>query len=359
MAEGLRVPESAAPLDLSVVIPSYQSARWLPSTLEHCLQALLASGWRGEVVVVDDGSTDDTRQVVERLAATSPVPVRLLQQANSGRFLARWAGLEAARGRLVLLLDSRVLLGHDSLAHVRAEIECRPDRPVWNGHAVTDPAAALVGHFWEVPTHVFWGGYLGTPRPSEFGTADFNRYPKGTGVFLAPRDLLVQACRSAWPEGDAALASDDTKLIRHLAAVVPVRIDPSFCAVYRPRTSVRAFVAHSFARGTFLVDSFGGTSTTWNALLLALLVAPVAVLLLLVATLASGLTAVALGAVAAGLLGLLAPAVMAAVRGCPRRGLAAYVVYLPVFGAPYWAGLVRGVIVHRSVLRCHRAEALA
>ncbi len=339
---------------LTVVIPSFQSAEWLPSTLAACFVAVARSPWTTEVVVVDDGSTDGTAESVQRLAATAPVPVRLVRQANQGRFLARWAGLQDARGDLVLLLDSRVLLDPGSLAHVAATLADRPSSTVWNGHCTTDPEAPLVGHFWEVITYTFWGRYLGHPAPVEFGLADFNRYPKGTGVFLAPRELLVEACRTAWPTGDAALASDDTKLIRFIAATRSIRLDPGFAAVYRPRTDVRAFARHSFGRGTFLVDSFAGTSAVWNAALVLLAAAPVVDLALVATAVATGtwwLVAVLLGAQLAG---IAAPAALAAARGCPARGVRAYLCYAGVFAGPYWAGLVRGLSVHGHLLRSTR-----
>src|SRR5690606_12654249 len=152
----------------------------------------------------------------------------------------------------------------------------------------------------EVPTHVFWGHFLGDPRPVSFGVEDFHRYPKGTGVFLAPRTLLVEACLAAWPTGDAALASDATKVIRGIAAQVPVRLDPGFRALYRPRTNARAFVSHSFGRGTFLVDSFGGTGPVWDVGLVGLLLAPVVVLAVLLWLVLSGAWIAALVAVVAG-----------------------------------------------------------
>lgn len=340
---------SRAP-DLSVVIPSYDSEPYLRSTLDACAVALGRTSWDAEVIVVDDGSTDGTAALVDAVAATYPVPLALLRQSNQGRFLARWAGLTRADGRLVLLLDSRVLLDADALATVEKAMAADPALTVWNGHAVTDPTAPLVGHFWEVPTHVFWGGWLGRPRPASFGLADYNRYPKGTGVFLAPRDVLVAACEAAWPTANAALASDDTKVIRGIAATAPIHLDPGFRAVYRPRVDVRGFVRHSLGRGTFLVDSFGGTSAAWSAAVVALGAAPLVALAALVWLAAIGRWALVGWLVLAGVVAVLSPAAVAAARGCPRRGLAAYVAYLPVFVLPYWFGVLRGLVVHRRVL---------
>ncbi|WP_165372771.1 glycosyltransferase family 2 protein [Pengzhenrongella frigida] len=328
------------------MIPAFNSAPYLRSTLDACALALGRTGWSAEVIVVDDGSTDGTGDLIEQWAGDFPVELRVVRQSNKGRFLARWTGLEVATGGNVLLLDSRVILGPDVLRHIERSLTANPARQVWNGHAITDPDAPLVGHFWEVPVHVFWGDFLGNPRPIEFGVDNFNRYPKGTGVFFAPRQVLMDACRDAWPEGDAALASDDTKVIRGIAARHPIQLDPEFWATYRPRTNVRDFVRHSFGRGTFLVDSFGGTSAGWSIALLVLAVLPLALLAALVAVaVAAGWWAFG-AVVAACLLAACLPAAVAAVRGCPARGVLAYLVFLPVFVLPYWAGLVRGLVVH-------------
>jgi glycosyltransferase involved in cell wall biosynthesis len=358
MGSGVGDIEGVSP-DLSVVIPSYNSAEWLPSTLEACAVALRATHWTAEVVVVDDGSTDGTAQLVRDLARDFPVPLRVLEQENKGRFLARWAGLQDVRGDRVLLLDSRVLLGPTSLAHVEETVRTAPATTVWNGHCITDPAAPLVGHFWEVITYSFWGGYLHHPAPVEFGLENYNDFPKGTGVFIAPRDLLVQACQVAWPTGDAALASDDTKLIRHIAARVRIRLDPGFMAIYRPRGNVRDFVRHSFGRGTFLVDSFAGTSARWNATLVGLALTPLLGVALIGGLIAASAWTVLGLLVSAGLLALAAPAALAARNGCPAKGVRAYLTYVLVFAGPYWAGLLRGLSAHGHLLRSTRRHLTA
>lgn len=339
------IDHGAAP-GLSIIIPSYNSARWLPSTLEALKLALSHTSWTAEVIVVDDGSTDGSGALLRSIAATYAYPLTVIQQPNRGRFLARWAGLEAATSASVLLLDSRVLLGEHALAHVEETQRSDPSQSVWNGHAITDPSAPLVGHFWQVPVYLFWGRFLAHPAPTHITIDNYNRLPKGTGVFIAPRQMLIDACKASWPSRAATLTSDDTKVLRHIAGAVPIRLDPGFVATYRPRTTVQGFIKHSFGRGTFLVDSFGGTSWTWNFLIVLGAVIPAVLLLAVVLLLASGLVTTAAVLCGIGLIGLLLPAAAAALRRCPAKGVLSYLTYALVFLGPYWAGLVRGIAVH-------------
>lgn len=347
--------------ELSVVVPSYQSARWLPSTLAALAGAVEYAGAHVEVVVVDDGSTDDTREVVAAAAATFPGALHLIHQDNRGRFLARWAGLTAARSELVLLLDSRVLVDPQSIAYVLAGASESGAPAAWNAHVRTDAGAPLVGLFWEVPTHVFWGGYLRAPRPFDLTAETFDRAPKGTGMFLARRELLQAAFRQAWPEGDARLVSDDTKVLRWIAASTGIRLDPAFSGVYRPRTTVAGFLRHSLDRGTLFVDSYAGTGLLRSAVLIALAAAPIVVLAALVALLGVGAWALAVAVVVLGFAAMAVPLVVAAVNRCPGRSLLAYAACLPLFVIPFWLGLVRGVFVHRGAFRggAATADALA
>ncbi|WP_104127517.1 glycosyltransferase family A protein [Cryobacterium sp. Y57] len=342
--------DHGTPFELSIIIPSYNSARWLTSTLSALQVALSKTAWRAEVIVVDDGSTDDSVAVIAALVPEYTYPLRVVSQSNQGRFLARWTGLQESQGSNVLLLDSRVLLAPDSLHHIAQVQRDNPSETVWNGHAVTDPTSSLVGHFWEVPIHIFWGGYLAHPRPTQLTLQNYNTLPKGTGVFLAPRELLIAACEHSWPVGDAALASDDTKVLRFIAEAQPIRLDPGFMAIYRPRTTVKAFISHSFGRGTFLVDSFGGTSWPWNLALAVSAVAPVVILATLVFLVAVNQILLAAGFIVFCVLLLVAPAAAAAARRCPARGIQSYFLYAAVFIFPYWIGLVRGLKVHGTKL---------
>ncbi|MFO1181774.1 glycosyltransferase family 2 protein [Ottowia sp.] len=91
---------------ISCVMPAYNEAASLPDVLAPVLAALKALSPRVELVVVDDGSRDDTVAVMRRLCAAEPA-LRLVQLSrNFGKEAALTAGLAAARGEVVVLMDA-------------------------------------------------------------------------------------------------------------------------------------------------------------------------------------------------------------------------------------------------------------
>ena len=89
---------------VSVVIPCYRQAEYLPDAVASVVGQTFAD-W--EIVIVDDGSPDDTALVASGLIAKHPDRrIRVHRQANSGLAGARNAGIEGAKGRYVLPLDA-------------------------------------------------------------------------------------------------------------------------------------------------------------------------------------------------------------------------------------------------------------
>ena len=109
-----------SPLAVSVVIPSYNRAHLLPRSIGSALAALRPGD---EVIVVDDGSTDATVDLVESYGD----PVRLLGVEHGGAGGARNAGFAAARGPLVAFLDSDDEWFLDKIELQRNFLEARPD----------------------------------------------------------------------------------------------------------------------------------------------------------------------------------------------------------------------------------------
>lgn len=87
---------------VSVIIPAYNSGAYLRLTIESVLEQTHRPI---EILIVDDGSTDDT----PRTAQSFGPPVRLLRQAHAGHPAARNAGIRAAAGEYIAFLD------HDDL----------------------------------------------------------------------------------------------------------------------------------------------------------------------------------------------------------------------------------------------------
>jgi glycosyltransferase involved in cell wall biosynthesis len=239
---------------LSVVIPVHDEAAHLPATIEALLAALDAGGFDAEVVVVDDGSTDGSAEAA-RGAVDGRVPLRVVSQPNRGRFEARRAGIAAAGGELVLLLDARVRLDPGALRFVRGRTDA--GESVWNGHVHVESDSPF-GIFWRLLAELAWRDYFDRPRTTSYGAEDFDRYPKGTTCFLAPRPLLEAAFdgfRTRY--ADVRLANDDAPVLRDVAARGRIGLSPEFSCVYAPRTSLGRFFRHAVHRGVVFVDGHG------------------------------------------------------------------------------------------------------
>jgi glycosyltransferase involved in cell wall biosynthesis len=90
----------------SIVIPAYNESARIPKTLDSVVGCIRARGWDAEVIVVNDGSTDATAEVVRAFAATAP-EVRLIQNpGNRGKGYSVRAGMLQAKGKVVLFTDS-------------------------------------------------------------------------------------------------------------------------------------------------------------------------------------------------------------------------------------------------------------
>ena len=133
---------------VSVVVCTYNGG----ATLEQCLWSLRALDYPDyEIIVVDDGSTDDTTEILKRFPS-----IRAIRQDNHGLSVARNVGLRAATGEIIAYTDSDCFADADWLSHLVYQFQ-RSDAAAVGGPNLTPDdgwLAACVAAAPGQPTHV-------------------------------------------------------------------------------------------------------------------------------------------------------------------------------------------------------------
>jgi dolichyl-phosphate beta-glucosyltransferase len=116
------LPEGRSAVDLSMVIPAYNEARRLPPTLARLRDYLEAGADTYEVLVVDDGSTDDTVAVAQAVAREWPQLEVLTLPHNQGKGAAVREGMLHARGALRAFSDADLSTPIEELPRLRSHL---------------------------------------------------------------------------------------------------------------------------------------------------------------------------------------------------------------------------------------------
>lgn len=117
---------------VSVVVPSYNHARFVERTLRSIFAQTRAPA---ELLVIDDGSTDDSRRVIERVLANCPFPCEFIARANRGLCATLNEALALSGGEYFAYLGSDDLWLPDFLSARVALLEARPRAALGYGHA--------------------------------------------------------------------------------------------------------------------------------------------------------------------------------------------------------------------------------
>jgi glycosyltransferase involved in cell wall biosynthesis len=126
-------PRDEPPL-VSVVIPSYNYGRYV-STAVHSVWAQDYAPI--EIIAVDDGSTDDTRAVLQELATDSPVPMKVLDGGHRGVCAAMNLGLTQAEGSLISVLHADDVYLPTKVRRQVEVFDAEPDLALVHGEYVT------------------------------------------------------------------------------------------------------------------------------------------------------------------------------------------------------------------------------
>jgi len=168
---------------LSVVVPLYNESETVTATAAAIVEAIEPTGKTFEIVLVNDGSTDDTDRKVTELAATDPRIRPAGYPINAGRGKALRTGFAAARGRFVATIDADLSYHPSAILDLLAAMDAHPD----TDFAVGSPYMTG-GHTENVPALRLFVSKLGNRvlrwlMPTEFKTF--------TGIFRCyRRDML-------------------------------------------------------------------------------------------------------------------------------------------------------------------------
>lgn len=90
----------------SIVIPAYNEAKRLPRTLNSMLSFVKEVGWEAEIIVVNDGSIDNTSEVARQYAAANPIVALIDNPVNRGKGNAIRDGVQRAMNDIIIFADA-------------------------------------------------------------------------------------------------------------------------------------------------------------------------------------------------------------------------------------------------------------
>jgi dolichyl-phosphate beta-glucosyltransferase len=111
----------------SIVIPAFNESGRIPATLESVISCIRAKAWNVEVIVVNDGSTDATAQLVREIALKAPEIKLIENPGNRGKGYSVRSGILQAQGEIVMFTDSDLSAPIDEAERLFAAIGAGAD----------------------------------------------------------------------------------------------------------------------------------------------------------------------------------------------------------------------------------------
>ena len=158
---------------VSFAVPCFNSAAYM----EKCVQSILACGDDIEILLVNDGSTDDTARIANELAAAHPNIITVIHQENGGHGAAVNSGLAAASGLYFKVVDSDDWLDADSMAVLMPYFRRQKEQFETKGTLATDLVISNYVYekvFENTRTAINYSNVF--PTKGEFGWADIGHF---------------------------------------------------------------------------------------------------------------------------------------------------------------------------------------
>lgn len=226
---------------ITVVIPAYNYAPTLARAVGSVVPQLQAE--RAELIIIDDGSTDDTPAVVDALCAANPNVLRAIRKENGGLSSVRNRGIREAQGDYLIFLDADDEMMPGALKAVAAHIGAHPEtRMVIGGHDALGP-----------------DGRRRTHLPGELPATAYER----VRAYLLEKRIGLSngACamhRAVFERGnypERFRSAEDIPVFAQALAHYPCTVLPeSLVLIHKHDDSLRHQFSHARAGGLALVD---------------------------------------------------------------------------------------------------------
>jgi glycosyltransferase involved in cell wall biosynthesis len=109
-------------MDVSIVIPLYNEEESLPELFEWIVRVVNVNNYSYEIIMVDDGSTDDSWCIIQKISAQNPNIKGIKFQRNYGKSAALNEGFKAAKGDVVITMDADMQDSPDEIPELRRMI---------------------------------------------------------------------------------------------------------------------------------------------------------------------------------------------------------------------------------------------
>lgn len=238
-------------MNVSVVIPVLNESK----LIQRCISSIRNQDYPlkdFEIIVVNDGSTDGTREILENLEDQGSIKAIHFSE-NRGRAATRLEGAQKASFKRLFFMDSRVSVEPDFFKKYFRE------KGTWiPGHIPYDPKSMMERTFFllrKLSFKKFYDQYYG--KPHEITAQNFDETPKGTACLLIDKKIFIESTQAI--DYKNKNVSDDTKLFRHiLEKEKKIHIDPLATIHYQQRKGLINNGLHLFRRGPLFVDYYYG-----------------------------------------------------------------------------------------------------